>query len=143
MKAPGGRAGAARATLNGLLACVVVAAGCAANPPPATTAPGSTQEAVYPGRCALLGVEMVEAPTDRASVDSGSVQVVAKYRPGEGAGAPLGLSFLVRRERVNDLRAHLEQHPNVLCMPKSGEGDSHGYDVQVPPFEGQPGQSKQ
>jgi hypothetical protein len=143
VKESGGRSGAARATLNGLLASVVVAAGCAAKPPPPATTAGSTEEAVYPGRCALVGVEVVEAPTDRASVDSGSVQVVAKYRPGEGAGDPLGLSFLVRRERVNDLRAHLEQHPNVLCTPKSGEGDTRTYDVQVPPFEGQPGQSKQ
>jgi len=108
-------------------------------PPEPATSSGAEQGS-YPGRCALVGVQMLEAPTDRASVDSGSVQVVATYRP--GAGAPLDLAFLVRRERVNDLRAHLEQHPSVLCVPRSQEGDDHSYDVQVPPFEGQPGKPK-
>jgi hypothetical protein len=109
--------------------------------PPKPAASSGAEQGSYPGRCALVGVQMLETPTDRASVDSGSVQVVATYRPGAGA-APLDLSFLVRRERVNDLRAHLEQHPSVLCAPRSQEGDDHAYDVQVPPFEGQSGKPK-
>jgi hypothetical protein len=120
---------------------LVVMLDCAAAQPVARTAPAPS--AAYPGRCELLGLDMVESPNDRATGgDTGSVQLVATYRPGAGAeAAPFGLSFRVRRERVNDLRAHLEQHPTVLCNPKPEAGRSApAYNAQVPPFEGQSGQ---
>lgn len=115
--------------------------GCAAASPIVRHEP--TPTAAYPGRCELLGLDMVETPNDPATGgDTGSVQLVATYRPGAGSqAAPFGLAFRVRRERVNDLRAHLEQHPTILCSP-TPEADHHApaYQAQVPPFEGQTGQ---
>lgn len=119
---------------------VVVGLGCQSAPTSiAETPPTKPGRAAYPGQCQFLGLEMVEAPTDRSQSvgESASVQLVASYRPGESESPPLGLSFRVRRERVDDLRLHLEQHPTVLCTPKPESG---GGEVQVPPFEGQAGE---
>ncbi len=122
-----------------LLPAAWLIAACAGTQAPPPAEPQQTQSAAYPGRCELVGLDMVEAPTDRVSGDTGSVQLVATYRAGERAGkSPLTLSFRVKRERVEDLRAQLEQHPTVLCNP-GAEGAEHGAVLQVPPFEGQAG----
>ena len=92
----------------------------------------SRPAAAYPGRCDLLAVEEVERPAD---LPSDQVALVARYGFGEPAAEPVSLSFLVTRERAEDLRAHLASHPSVVCHP----GDQHGSQVELPPFEGQTG----
>ncbi|MDD9938019.1 MAG: hypothetical protein OXT09_30690 [Myxococcales bacterium] len=121
---------------------LVVAAGflmmaCASAARPAPRASAPAERAGYPGRCALLAVEH---STRESDMPSDSVELVARYRPEAGA-TPFGLAFQVRRERADDLRAHLEQHPAVLCGPEP-EVDPDAvpvYSVEVPPFEGQQG----
>jgi len=101
----------------------------------ATTSAEQPKTAAYPGRCDLLAVEEVERPADRPS---DQVALVARYgfgAPSESAAEPVSLSFLVTRERAEDLRAHLAAHPSVVCNP----GDQQGSRVELPPFEGQSG----
>jgi hypothetical protein len=122
--------------------CALALAACAAGGAPQAPPPATAERAApaYPGKCALVGLEMVEGSTDRTTGDNASVQLVATYRPGPSAGAgPFSLSFRVKRERVADLRAHLEQHPNVLCGPKPESGSGASYGAEIPPFEGQRG----
>jgi hypothetical protein len=122
-----------------LVLALWLGAGCASTQRP-TPAAAASEHPAYPGRCQFVGLEMVESSTDRSTGDTGSVQLVATYRPGERAGdGPFTLSFHVRRERVHDLRTHLEQHPTVLCGPKPEASGTYG--VELPPFEGQTGES--
>jgi len=112
--------------------CLVIAlvlGGCASAPPSSTAPPA------YPGQCELLGLEEVEQPSDR---DSDQVAIVARYRFGAPSRSPsdrVSLSFLVARERAEDLRSHLAAHPSVLCRPDQ----QRSYEVDLPPFEGDSG----
>lgn len=103
--------------------------GCAGAPTASKATPG------YPGQCELLGLEEVEQPSDR---DSDQVKIVARYRFGAPSRSPaerVSMSFLVARERADDLRAHVAAYPSVLCRPDQ----QHSYDVELPPFEGHRG----
>lgn len=103
--------------------------GCASTAPRAQAAPS------YPGQCELLGLEEVERPSDQ---DSDHVAIVARYRfgaPSQAPGERLALSFVVTRERADDLRAHIAAHPSVLCHPDH----EHSYEVELPAFDGEHG----
>ncbi|MGD8861642.1 MAG: hypothetical protein PVI30_16655, partial [Myxococcales bacterium] len=69
-----------------------------------------------------------------------SVELVARYAP-DSEGAPFGMVFQVQEERMDELRAHLENHSSVLCRPERNvrPDEVTVYEVQVPPFEGQQG----
>lgn len=142
LSASAARAGA-RLGFAWLLAALL---GCGAANEESEPAARPAAPVAYPGRCDFLGIEMTEAPAEKAAgadnaslAENASLQVIATYRPGGSPkAAPFGLSFRVQRDRVADLRAHLEQHPTVLCRPEAtGAG---GYQAQVPPFEGQTGE---
>jgi hypothetical protein len=86
------------------------------------------QSTTYDGRCSFVRVEQVEGSNPQ---NADVVSLVARYRFDAAAQEqPLELLFQVSRARVQDLSAHLESHPTVLCDPDR---------VEVPPFEGQPG----
>jgi hypothetical protein len=93
-----------------------------------------------------MRLEAVERPSSAPGVGpdnlgAGSIELVATYRPGDKTGAkPLAYSFLVAQERVNDLRAHLEQNPVIVCRGEAAGGDSSPSTQPGPSFEGQYGQ---
>ena len=116
----------------GAALCGTACSSSAANAPPPNTP-------AYPGRCVYLGLEEVPGPGDQ---NSDSVSLVASYRfdePSVPAHKPLALGFRVERSRVHDLRAHLDQHPTVLCRPDVDAQTPSQDIVDLPPFEGQRG----
>jgi hypothetical protein len=131
---------------------VAVASTCACTaplaPPPQSpaTSGGSETASAYPGRCSFVELQGMEQPSpgrgitpDNLGMDT--IELVATYRPSGGPDRrPVSYAFSVEKEQVDNLRAHLEQQPDILC-----EGESAGKDV-VPPesatapsFQGQPG----
>jgi hypothetical protein len=122
----------------GLLLPLVFACATAPQPPP-RTAQGETGG--YPGRCSLLTLEVMSQPGTAPGVSPDelgftSTQLVARYRPGDrhGTFGPLSFLFVVRRESVEDLQAHLQQYPEVVCHPPEA-GEADGYVLEVPRFE--------
>jgi hypothetical protein len=138
-----------RATRSSLASALALATACASGPlvqsPPPAAAEGDP-DPQYPGRCSFMRLEAVERPSPAPGVGpdnlgDGSVELVATYRPGDkSATKPLAYSFLVAQERVNDLRAHLEQNPVIVCRGEAAGGDSSPSTRPGPSFEGQYGQ---
>jgi hypothetical protein len=137
-----------RAIRSSLPSALVLAAACASgplvqSPPPA--AAETDPDPHYPGRCSFMRLEAVERPSPAPGVGpenlgDGSIELVATYRPGDTTEAkPLAYSFLVAQERVNDLRAHLEQNPVIVCRGEAAGGDSNPATRPGPSFEGQYG----
>ena len=111
--------------------------GASASAPQSTTAPNA-----YAGRCDLIGIEEVAAPSEQ---EGDSIQVIARYSPGAPAssGSELAYRFQIARARVHDLRQHLQAHPSVVCEPdrdSSASRETTHTHVGAPSFEGQPGQ---
>jgi len=144
------------AALRCLLASAfVIASSCASGPqaPAPVTAEGDP-DPTYPGRCSFMRLEAVERPSPARGVSpdnlgTGSLELVATYRPGsegdendqDDGSQPLAYSFQVAQERVDDLRAHLQQNPVIVCR---GGGESTGGEAgapgsEGPSFEGQQG----
>ncbi|MDH5670573.1 MAG: hypothetical protein OEZ06_00380 [Myxococcales bacterium] len=114
---------------------------CASSAPPAPR-PSASPPATTPAaasRCTLLSLEVAEREGDR---ESDSIALVASYQPGASGAAPFGLKFRVRREREDDLRAHLSQHAELYCTPSgpAGADETNRYRLELPPFEGQQGE---
>jgi hypothetical protein len=86
--------------------------------------------------CRYVRLESIETPRH---ADQDSVALVAVYRFSESKlpppKLPLILGFQVNRSRVDELRSHLESHPEVICSPDRG---AH-YQVQVAPLQPLPG----
>jgi hypothetical protein len=142
--------------LRGPLAgAVLIASACASGPlaqAPGPAAPEGDPNPMYPGRCSFMRLEAVERPSPARGLGpdnrgSGSLELVATYRPGAGDddteddddkdSQPLAYSFQVSQERVDDLRAHLQQNPVILCRGESTGGNMSGPEPQGPSFEGQ------
>jgi hypothetical protein len=130
-------------TLATIAASLAVA--CASSPAPPSPASSGERASAYPGPCSFVELQASERPSpgrgatpDNLGTDS--IEVVATYRPsGGGQRRPVGYAFRVEEEQVDDLRAHLQQQPEILC-----EGESAGKDVNpkgssAPTFQGQPG----
>lgn len=103
--------------------------------------PQHAQSSEYTGKCTLLGIEEVPSASDQAT---DVVWLVARYRFGEHAAHEPGaardpdapqLRFQIARERANDLRAHLQAHPVVLCEPEPAPTPESSYRIEVPPFQ--------
>jgi hypothetical protein len=111
--------------------------GCgASSPPPQST----TTPTAYAGRCDLVGIEEVPAPSEQ---EGDSIQVIARYSPGAPASSSSDLAyrFQIARARVHDLRAHLQAHPSVVCEPdRNTPPKPETTHVDAPSFEGQQGQ---
>jgi hypothetical protein len=124
---------------------LLLAPACAAVPasPPATAE--RDPDPNYPGRCSFVRLEAIDRPspgrgTGPDNSGSGALELVATYRPGDDTPEPeVGYSFLVSQERVDDLRAHLQQHPNIVCDGESGGRDRSAHTGEGPSFEGQQG----
>jgi hypothetical protein len=115
-----------------------LSAACGASEATRSSAP-QYPRGVLDRTCKFVGLESVEGPTDQ---NADAVTLLAVYRFGEpGVPAPkqpVSLKFQVNRSRVNDLRSHLEAHPEVICSPEAG---THNYAARVAPFgdiRGQP-----
>jgi hypothetical protein len=137
-----------RIVVLGGSALAAVLTACASSPAPRSVASSgaSATTAAYPGPCSFVALEAMEQPSpgrgatpDNLGTDT--IELVATYRPSGGTQRrPVEYAFRVEEERVDDLRAHLEQQPEILC-----EGESAGRDVTPtgsatgPSFEGQPG----
>jgi hypothetical protein len=130
----------------------LLTAACASAPAPAPSATAANQNSPYPGPCSFVELQAVERPSpgrgagpDNLGIDT--VELVATYRPGGGDTArrgeqprPVSYAFRVQKERVDDLRAHLQQQPEILCEGESGGVDANAPGPRVPTFEGQDGQ---
>jgi hypothetical protein len=133
----------------------LIASACASGPQaPAPVTGERDPDPAYPGRCSFMRLEAVERPSPARGVGpdnlgTGSLELVATYRPGgdsddnddDDDSQPLAYSFQVAQERVDDLRAHLQQNPVIVCR---GRGESTGGEAvapepEGPSFEGQRG----
>lgn len=129
--------------LSGAIAALVIVA-CASTPTP-PPAIGPDPDPAYPGRCSFVELQAIERPSPgRGSgpdnLGVGTVELVATYRPGKHAERkPVGYAFRVSQERVDDLRAHLQQQPDILCDGESMGGDANAPGPRLPSFEGQQG----
>jgi len=122
----------------------LMACACASGPQaPAPATAERDPDAAYPGRCSFMRLEAVERPSPARGVGpdnlgTGSLELVATYRPGGDSddkddSQPLAYSFQVAQERVDDLRAHLQQNPVIVCR---GRGESTGGEAVAPGSEG-------
>jgi hypothetical protein len=122
-----------------------VAASCASGPTPPSPASSGDRAAAYPGPCSFVELQAVEQPSpgrgatpDNLGTDT--IELVATYRPSDGSQRrPVGYAFRVEEERVDDLRAHLERQPEILCEGESAGKDLNPKGSSAPTFEGQPG----
>lgn len=126
------------------------ALGCASDPAAGARGgpPAAPREiaAGYPGRCSLLGLEvMSQSPTARGvspgDLGTDTVELVATYRPGDSSEptGPVAFSFRVLEESADDLQAHLAQHPEVACEREVARGGERRLRLEVPPFEDEHG----
>jgi hypothetical protein len=124
---------------------LLLASACAAVPasPPATAE--RDPDPNYPGRCSFVRLEAIDRPssgrgTGPDNSGSGTLELVATYRPGDNTPEPeVAYSFRVAQERVDDLRAHLQQHPDIVCAGESRNSDQGATASESPTFEGQQG----
>ncbi len=128
-----------RSTVFAALACVALTAAFVACATSGTHTKAEHPQAQYEGKCAFLALDAVDAPDDTSG---DSTSLVATYRFGQAAADrndTIALGFRVARSRVDDLRAHLQAHPTVLCRPDPEGLFGGAAALHVPPFEGQKG----
>jgi hypothetical protein len=129
-----------------MIAAAAAAFACASSPtPPSPASSGDRATTAYPGRCSFVELQAMDRPSpgrgatpDNLGTDS--IELVATYRPsGGGQRRPVGYAFRVEEEQVDDLRAHLQQQPEILCEGESAGKDANPKGSSAPTFEGQPG----
>ena len=126
-------------------ACAALLAACASAPTPAPRTAASGSESGYPGQCAFVELRAKDFPSPGRGVSpdnrgTGSIELVATYRPGgKDDQRRVGYAFRVQQERVDELRAHLQQQPYIACEGESRDTDTNLPGPRVPSFEGQQG----
>ena len=109
-------------TFLGVALCV--ASGCASAPRAPAEAPH--RDGPYPGPCSSVALEAYEQPSPgRGSgpdnLGTGTVEVVASYRPGRRATPEprVGYFFRTGVERADNVDAQFQQHAEVVCGGES------------------------